>query len=65
MQALRNQLEEFGEAIMSGRPLRIADEDALASVCVIDAAYRSLETGTWASVDHPSLDAEVRLPSAS
>jgi len=65
VRALRSQLEEFGDAIDSGRPLRITDEDALASVCVIDAAYRSLDSGTWAVVEHPSLDVEVRLPSAS
>jgi predicted dehydrogenase len=49
--ALRGQLEDFASAVADGTRLRICDEDALASVAVIDAGYQALRTKTWADVE--------------
>lgn len=48
--AFRRQLEDFAKAIRGGTPT-IDGEDALASVQVIDAAYRSARSGGWESVN--------------
>jgi predicted dehydrogenase len=48
--ALRSQVENFCGAIRGTEHLRITSRDAVASVEVIDAAYRSLEQDNWVSV---------------
>lgn len=48
--ALRRQVENFGRAVRGEEPLLIAAEDALASVEVIEAAYRSLQQDDWVPV---------------
>jgi predicted dehydrogenase len=48
--ALRSQVENFCGAIRGMEHLRITSRDAVASVEVIDAAYRSLEQDNWVSV---------------
>ena len=47
---IRAQVRNFAAAIRGTEPLLVAAEDALASVAVIDAAYRSLASGTWTPV---------------
>jgi len=48
--ALRSQVENFCGAIRGTEHLRITSRDAVASVEVIDAAYRSLEQDNWVAV---------------
>ena len=50
VQAFRDQIGNFARAIRKQEPLLIAAEDALASVEVIDAAYRSLRESAWTKV---------------
>ena len=45
--AFRRQLENFAAAVRGVEPLVVTPEDALASVHVIEAAYRSLARGQW------------------
>ena len=44
------QLENFRRAIRGEEELRVTPEDALASVDVIEAAYRSLTSSNWVPV---------------
>jgi len=48
--AFRNQLANFARAIRGTEPLVITFEDAIASVDVIEAAYRSLRAAAWTGV---------------
>jgi predicted dehydrogenase len=50
VQALRSQLSNFARAIRGEERLLITAEDALASVQVIDAAYRSLRGDHWTTI---------------
>jgi predicted dehydrogenase len=45
--AFRRQLENFAAAVRGAEPLVVTSEDALASVQVIEAAYRSMARGGW------------------
>lgn len=47
---MRGQVEAFCAAVRGERPLAVTADDALASVRVIEAAYASLGSGTWAGV---------------
>ena len=49
--ALKSQLCNFAGAIRGTEPLRITAEDALASVQVIEAAYRSMANDGWVGVE--------------
>ncbi|MCA9237907.1 MAG: Gfo/Idh/MocA family oxidoreductase [Planctomycetales bacterium] len=49
--AFERQVSNFASAIRGEEPLLVQPEDALASVCVIEAAYRSLARGQWEPVD--------------
>jgi predicted dehydrogenase len=49
--AFRKQVENFTGAILGKEQLLITDEDALASVHVIDAAYQSLNRNDWVPVE--------------
>ena len=53
--AFSAQIENFCAAIRHQEPLRITPEDALASVEVIDSAYRALRRNDWTSVHAPAL----------
>jgi predicted dehydrogenase len=46
-EAFQKQIENFAGAVRGEEPLRVSPEDALASVEVIEAAYRSLARGAW------------------
>jgi predicted dehydrogenase len=56
-QAMRDQVKNFAAAIVNGEKLRIDATDAIASVEVIEAAYRSLQHDGWVGVDAPALRA--------
>lgn len=47
--AFTRQVENFAGAVRGEEELLVAPEDALASVRVIEAAYRSLQRGVWES----------------
>lgn len=51
VQAFRAKIENFRNAILGKESLLINPEDALASVEVIEAAYRSLNQNLWARVE--------------
>ncbi|MCA8964170.1 MAG: Gfo/Idh/MocA family oxidoreductase [Planctomycetes bacterium] len=51
--AFAAQLEDFARAVAGGGHPVIDDEDALASVSVIDCAYRSAEAERWLDVPSP------------
>jgi predicted dehydrogenase len=48
---MRAQVANFCAAIRGEEPMRITDADAIASVQVIDAGYRSMALGDWMPVD--------------
>jgi predicted dehydrogenase len=48
--AMRAQVENFCRALRGQEPLLITVEDALASVAVIEQAYRSLDSSRWVRV---------------
>ena len=50
VQAFRDELGNFARACRDGEPLLITAQDALASVQVIEAAYRSLREPHWTRV---------------
>lgn len=50
VQAFRDELGNFARAVRDGEPLLISAQDALASVQVIEAAYRSLREPRWTKV---------------
>lgn len=54
-QAMRDQVANFAGAILDGDELRIDATDAIASVEVIEAAYRSLSHDGWIGVEAPSV----------
>ena len=51
IQALRDQVRNFCGAVRGEEPLRISPEDAIASVAVVEAAYRSLRDSHWIPVE--------------
>lgn len=58
VQAFKSKIENFAGAITNGEDLLTKPEDALASVEVIEAAYRSLNQNLWTKVeDSKSLSA--------
>jgi predicted dehydrogenase len=54
LQAFHDQIENFSRAIRGQEPLVITDEDAIASVHVVESAYRALHRNQWVSVEGPS-----------
>jgi predicted dehydrogenase len=50
IQAFRSQIANFAGAVRGEEELRITMEDALASVEVVEAAYRALQGGRWTAV---------------
>ena len=50
VQAFRSKIENFRNAIVNGEELLTKPEDALASVEVIEAAYKSLNQNLWQNV---------------
>lgn len=62
--AFRAQLANFARAIRGTESLVITADDAVASVDVIEAAYRSLRGSPWTGVTPRPADAPIRNPSA-
>jgi predicted dehydrogenase len=56
IQAFRNQIGNFGGAILGKESLLIDADDALASVEAIEAAYRALWGNRWTAIAHHSPD---------
>lgn len=50
VQAFQSQIENFSEAIRHQEPLLITDEDAIASVQVIEAAYKAMNQSAWTPI---------------
>lgn len=50
VEAFTRQLDNFGDAILGVDDLVVSPDDALASVQVIEAAYRSMAKGAWESI---------------
>jgi len=53
LQAFRSQIENFVRAIAGEEELRITMADALASVEVVEAAYRALHASRWTAIGDP------------
>lgn len=54
-QSMRDQVANFAGSILDGEELRIDATDAIASVEVIEAAYRSLSHDGWVDVHTPTV----------
>jgi predicted dehydrogenase len=50
LQAFRSQIENFSRAIRDEEPLLITGEDAIASVKIIESAYKALRQNQWVPV---------------
>jgi predicted dehydrogenase len=48
---MRGQVVAFGRALRGEEAMAVSDRDAIASVRVIEAAYRSLRAGDWVTVE--------------
>jgi predicted dehydrogenase len=53
VEAFKRQIENFAGAVRGEEALVVTPEDALASVQVIEAAYRSLARGSWEPIVEP------------
>jgi predicted dehydrogenase len=53
VEAFKRQIENFAGAVRGDEALVVTPEDALASVQVIEAAYRSLARGGWEPIAEP------------
>jgi predicted dehydrogenase len=53
VEAFKRQIENFAGAVRGEEALVVTPEDALASVQVIEAAYRSLSRGSWEPIVEP------------
>ena len=62
LQAFRSQITNFAKAIRKEEPLLITWEDAIASVDVIEAAYRSLREAPWTGVAGRAVTDLTRTP---
>jgi predicted dehydrogenase len=57
VQAFSSQLTNFAHAIRGAEPLVITLQDAIASVEVIDSAYRALESAQWTPINRNTMAA--------
>ena len=53
LEALRTNVENFAAASRGRESMRISTVDVLASVAVVDAAYRAIDSGRWIEVEQP------------
>jgi predicted dehydrogenase len=59
--AFRSQVENFVRACRGTETPRITKEEGLSSVAVVEAAYRSLETGEWVTVQEQSSARDIAV----
>jgi predicted dehydrogenase len=50
LKAFQSQIENFSRAIRGIEPLLLTDEEAVASVAIMEAAYRSLRQSEWVEI---------------
>jgi predicted dehydrogenase len=62
VQAFRSQIENFSKAIRGEEPLLITGEDAMASVQIIESAYRALRQNQWIPVSSLAPSEPETLP---
>lgn len=62
--AFRRQVENFARAVRGEEALLIGAADAVASVAVIEAAYRALAAGSWREIAGGQRSPVVALPAA-
>ena len=60
VQAFRSQIENFSLAIRGEEPLLITGEDAIASVRIMESAYKALRQNQWVPVSSSPSRPEVR-----
>jgi predicted dehydrogenase len=60
LQAFRSQIQNFSRAIREEEPLLITGEDAIASVDMVESAYRALRQNQWTPVSNSSRQADMR-----
>ncbi len=53
VQAFQDQIKNFSEAIHGDDALLLRPNDALASVCVIEAAYEAMKSNVWVPIQPP------------
>jgi predicted dehydrogenase len=58
--AFASQIDNFSRALRGEEPLSITEDDTLASVLVVEAAYRALHQNQWMSVHSPTDQLDVR-----
>jgi len=56
VQAFRSQIENFTQAILKQEHLLMTSEDAIASVAVIETAYKSLKENRWLSIEKTGIE---------
>lgn len=52
VRAFRRQIENFSRAVRGEEPLLITGEDAIASVCIMESAYKALRQNQWVPVSN-------------
>ena len=60
VQAFRSQIKNFSRAIRGEEPLLITSEDAIASVSIIESAYKALRQNQWVPVSTSTNHAEIQ-----
>jgi len=65
MEALRANAEDFARCVQQREPMRISTDDVLASVSVIEGAYRAISTGQWIEIESNSVSASMGKVAAS
>jgi predicted dehydrogenase len=59
MEALRKNVENFANARSGQETLGISTADVLASVSVIEAAYRAIDSGAWIDITEETWEASL------
>jgi predicted dehydrogenase len=65
VQAFRSQIENFSRAIRGEESLLITGEDAIASVDIVESAYKALRQNQWIPVSNSSNHIERRSANAN
>jgi predicted dehydrogenase len=54
MEALRTNVEDFAACALGYAPMRITTSDVMASVRVVDGAYRAIRSRQWVDIEDPA-----------